>query len=124
MARYAWMRRRTSRSSHGSLILAAKDNVKDHLAQRLRHYPMMIEALAEVNRAFSANEIFFPRPWGVAPGLRLNAAPLALNTNSPSAKFYSAVYGRPGAGWPNSATKIFCSEKLSSVSIHWLPTRG
>src|SRR5580704_8587608 len=64
------------------------------------------------------------KPLGVPQGLRLNTAPLALNTNSRSAKLHSAVYGRPGAGWPNSATRIFCSEKLSSVSIHWLPARG
>ena len=39
---------------------------------------MMTERVVEVNRALSANQIFFTKTWGVAPGLQVSAAPLAL----------------------------------------------
>ena len=50
-------------------------------------------------------------------GLSARKSPLSENS-------IWAIYGRPGAGWPNSATKTFCSDQLSSVWTHWLPGRA
>jgi hypothetical protein len=62
------------------VIFGAKDDVKDDLVQRessgrfqsrLSDWGiarMMNEMTLEVNRAFSANQISFIRPWGAAPG--------------------------------------------------------
>jgi hypothetical protein len=71
-------------------IPGAKDNVKDHLTERLGHGPMMTERVPEVNRAFSAEVLLIHSP-GALPQVRhgesvlwrtdLTRAPLALNTN-------------------------------------------
>ena len=45
----------------------AKDDVKDDLAERLRHGGMMIKRVLEVNRAFSANEFFLTKTPGALP---------------------------------------------------------
>jgi hypothetical protein len=60
-------------------ILGAKDDVNDHLAQRLRHAGIMTERVSEVNCAFSAGAPGVLRILGRCSRLLLNSAPLALN---------------------------------------------
>lgn len=58
-------------------IFGAEDNMEDDFAQGLGHGSIMNETNPELNRAFSARDVFVTLSWGVAPG-SYNAAPLAL----------------------------------------------
>ena len=49
-------------------IFGAEDNVNDDPAKGLWHCGIIAEKHAHVNRAFSADGIFFTWTWGVAPG--------------------------------------------------------
>ena len=49
-------------------IFGAEDNMNDDFAKRLRHYGIVAEKNAQVNRAVSADEFFLQGSWGAAPG--------------------------------------------------------